>query len=157
MQNPDGVPITTVPAVQETPSIAHDGQRYLVAWYGGTSAVRGSRTPAPCSTRPRIAISTAPNEQDRPVVSANGVFLVVWRDLRRQAVDRQRGPMMEHGWTATATCSTRPGSSSPPTAPTTREFGVAAGAGGTLAVTYQRLVGPPFGAHRAFLRTANPK
>jgi len=149
----DGVPITTVPAVQETPSVAHDGQRYLVAWSGGD--ISGARVSnAGVVLDPAgIAISTAPNDQDRPVVSANGVFLVVWRDLRalpsfgrfEARVDGD-GEVLDPSGFAIAPDSTYESS-----------HGVAAGPDDTFATTYQRLVGPPFGAQRALLKTVNPK
>lgn len=91
----DDPPLTIFAAVGEQvfPSVAFDGVNYLVAWRdtrtgsgpGADTDIFASRiTPAGINLNPNgIAISTAPQVQDRPHVTFGaGNYLVVWVDAR---------------------------------------------------------------------------
>jgi hypothetical protein len=102
-----------------------------------------------------FAISTAPGDQRRPAVVANGPFLVAWRDQRRGvgqhdvcgARVRADGRVIDRTGFAVAATDALEGSPA-----------VAAGPGDRFAVVSQRFVpGAPYGSQRAFLRTVAPR
>jgi len=88
----DSIPIaiSTATSDQESPSIAFDGINYLVAWQderSGNNAwdIYGARvSPSGIVFEPNgIAISTAPDDQENPIIAFDGInFLVVWGDRR---------------------------------------------------------------------------
>ncbi len=75
---------------QDTPAVAWNGARYLVAWRDGrggsiTSNVFAARVTAAGAVQDTngIPVSTAPQNQELPDVAASGsTFLVAWRDNR---------------------------------------------------------------------------
>jgi hypothetical protein len=90
--DPAGIAISSAPNAQERPAIAFDGSNSLVVWEDGRSSPRGDIyaarvTPTGNVLDPfGIPVSTAPDWQREPTVAANGGFLVVWRDDRRQGL-----------------------------------------------------------------------
>ncbi|WP_309894624.1 Ig-like domain-containing protein [Archangium sp.] len=83
-----GLPISTVAGNQGSPSVAHDGTRFLVVWQdsrGGNADIYGTRLGADGSVLDTggLAISTEANHQSSPSVTHDGTnFVVAWEDLR---------------------------------------------------------------------------
>ncbi|NPV13775.1 hypothetical protein HPY86_02450 [candidate division WOR-3 bacterium] len=91
--DPAGIPISTAPNWQGTPSIAFDGRNYFVVWAdfrNGLPQIYGTRvTPegAVLDTS-GIPISTVPYAQLEPACAFDGKnFLVVWQEYRRSSVN----------------------------------------------------------------------
>jgi hypothetical protein len=86
--DPAGIPISTAPFDQLTPTVAYDGRNYLVAWQdgrSGTSTIFGARvTGAGEVLDPEgVALCNVVSGQREPAASASeGLFLVVWQDNR---------------------------------------------------------------------------
>jgi hypothetical protein len=83
-----GLPISTAAGNQGSPSVAHDGTRFLVVWQdsrGGNADIYGTRLGADGSVLDSggLAISTDANHQSSPSVAHDGTnFVVAWEDLR---------------------------------------------------------------------------
>ena len=90
--DPAGIAISTAPSSKWLAAVAFDGTNYLVIWedtrngldiYGARVSQEGVvLDPA------GIAISTAANSQEDPVVAFDGTnYLVVWQDMRSDSLD----------------------------------------------------------------------
>jgi hypothetical protein len=92
VSNPAGIPISTASGPQFGPSVAFNGNRYLVAWsdFNGTAlALSGARvtTAGAVSDSPALSIDASGTEHLQPSVAAVGtMFLVVWEDYRNAGV-----------------------------------------------------------------------
>lgn len=89
-----GIPLSTAPNGQYTPSVSHDGVRFLVVWHdyrnGSNYDVYGTRMDSTGTVLDTsgIAISTAASSQYNPVVAHDGAnFLVVWEDVHNGSAD----------------------------------------------------------------------
>ena len=165
---PGGLPVSATDAWQLDPQIAWNGTTHLVVWAewadfpdARSSDIRGARVddagavldPSP------IPISTAPDGQQNPTVTANGPFLVAWLDRRSGLVDSRAvfaslvdpdgAVVHDEGFLVVPSIGDHYG----PGAPVTAARGEA-----NFAVAYERLrPGEPYGSTRAALRRIAPK
>jgi hypothetical protein len=148
---------TTTTDVPAEPSVAWNGQRYLVAWTlrqpNGSSDVVGARISATGALQgpAGFPIAALPGDASEPVVVANGSFLVVWKE-RRTGRDGLHGTRVNDDGALLDTPSLLlvPGDG--------RDANLAPGPGATWALTYTRHVAEtPYGVDRVFVRTVAPK
>jgi len=160
--NPAPFPIATAAGTQTTPSVAFDGTRYLAVWSDtrsdpSSSDIYGARIRRSGAVLDPdgIAISTAPNPQATPEVTANGPFLVAWSDKRTgdyfndeiyAARVRGNGTVVDGDGVPIATGSTREISPA-----------VVRGPGNGFRVVYQRYAPEdPYATERVFMRAVRP-
>jgi len=139
-------------------SVAFNGTDHLVTWTdwsSGEADIYGARVDtAGVALDPEgFPISTAPGNQTKPDVAANGPFLVVWTDTRSGRPDIYGGRISATGQRLDGdgfAIATGPEPKGTPavTAGPGDEFGV---------VTQEFVPTAPYGSHRAFLRTVAPK
>jgi hypothetical protein len=164
----DGVPVDTVPfpisagpGTQTTPSVAFDGTRYLAVWSDNradpnSTDVYGARVRRSGAVLDPdgIPISTAPNPQTAPEVTANGPFLVAWSDQRTDDANddiyaarvRGNGTVVDGDGVPIATSSTDEISPA-----------VVRGPGNGFRVVYQRYAPEdPYATDRVFMRAVRP-
>jgi hypothetical protein len=156
-----GVPISTAPGNQVGPAVAYDGTRYLVVWTDHRSDeyftdIYGARVGRSGVVRDPdgIAVSPGPGRQSEPSVTANGRFLVVWRDepdnFSRNITGARvngGGHVLDPAGIPIATDETWED-----------QPAVIAGPGRRFAVGYQRYTrDAPFNAQRVYLRQVAPK
>jgi len=148
------------PHLDQLPAIAFDGTNYLVVWQDLRSSngydIFGTRVSKAGTVLDGsgIAVATGAGDQDEPRVSANGSFLVVWRD-ERSAVDTdiRANRVSGAGTVLDGSGFVISGSANVETAPAPT-----AGAGDTFGVAYQRFASEPADhSHRVFLRNVAPK
>ncbi len=88
VQDPSGIPISTMPGNQHLPAVAWDGTSSLVVWADrrtGTDDIYGARVSAGGTVQDPLGIlvSTAQGDQSAPAVVWNGTdYFVVWQDAR---------------------------------------------------------------------------
>ena len=140
-----GIPISTAPNSQNSPKVAFDGTRYLVAWgdtrvdfasdlYGARVSTNGSLLDGPPDTG-GIPISTT--EGGAQGIAANGPFLVVGSGLAFRVRGEDGTVLDPSGFPVVARSITK-------------------GPGGGWAVSYTG-ADATYGANRVFLRTISPK
>jgi hypothetical protein len=88
--DPEGIPICRAKERQETPSVAFDGRRYLVAWEDrrdGSDVYAARVDTSGRVTDPEgFPVSTAYSCQDTPDLCFDGTnYLLVWNDCRSRA------------------------------------------------------------------------
>jgi hypothetical protein len=152
------IAISTAANGQSSPAVALVGTNFLVVWQdlrSGSSDIYGARVSGAGVVLDvnGIPISTAPDSQDTPAVAVNGSALVVWRDRRSGVGFDIYGARVGSNGVVTdgsgIPIANAPGDEASPA--------VAGGPGDDWGVVNARFVGPPFGAHRVFLRTVSPK
>ena len=84
-----GIPITSAPNTQARPAVAFDGTNYLVVWQDNRSGlsfdIYGARVTIEgvVIDTSGIMITSAPKDQESPVVGFDGVnYFVIWQDWR---------------------------------------------------------------------------
>jgi hypothetical protein len=160
--DPAPFPISTAAGTQTAPSVAFDGTRYLAVWSDSrtdpyAADIYGARVRRSGAVLDPdgIPISTAPNPQTAPKVTANGPFLVAWSDKRTDdyfndeiygARVRGNGTVVDGDGVPIATGSSREISPA-----------VVRGPGNGFRVVYQRYAPEdPYAADRVFMRAVRP-
>ena len=83
-----GIAISTATGLKRWPKVAHNGTNFLVVWQDGRNTsndIYGARVSSTGTVLDTsgLALSTATGNQERPVLTHNGLhFLVVWEDSR---------------------------------------------------------------------------
>ena len=157
-----GVPISTEPGDQLSPTVASNGTTALIAWQdlrNGEDDIYGARATTPGGTLDveggsEIAISTAPNPQRTPAVAFNGSFLVVWQDEQSGTPEIRARRVSSDGSFPDPDPDFVIGGPPAATSPA-----VVRGPGGDWGVVYERVAAevPYNGQTHIFVRTVAPK